>query len=526
MSDTPKSSNENPDSAQETASAEDAQDRPAGDEDVDAASEEEAGDEPEAAAAKGKDEAKGEAKDAEAPDKQGGMGMAIGVLGFVVALGGGFFIGQWWNNRSAASNVEVAEGPRYKIELRGDEPQIGRDDALVTIVEFADYQCPYCVKAAGPVKQAAEKDDDVRLIYVHYPLPSHPKAGPAAQAAWAAHQQGKFWEMHAWLFEQKGDLNGLEQKAKALGLDFSKLKSDMLSDAASEAVDAGFLAGGKAGVTGTPTFFVNGRRYVGSKSLPDWKKIIAAEKKDAERMVAAGTPRAQLYAKIMAEAVENRAAPKKEMQPRERRPGEPDPEATYRIPTQDRPSLGPDDALVTIVQFSDFECGYCERVAPTVKDLVERHDDVRVVFRNLPLPMHAAAIDAAKAALAAGRQGKFWEMHDALFANRKRLRVAPWSELAGDLGLDVERFESDMQDGAIEAMLEEDIALARSFNLRSTPVAFVNGRFIAGALPPKTFDTLIEEERERALALVASGTSRAGVYDALMQTAQTEVTDP
>jgi protein-disulfide isomerase len=518
MSETPKPSKENAGSDEEQghdASPADVRDE------ASAASEDEA-----SAASEDEDEGEDETevKKVEAPPtKQGGMATAMGVLGFVAALGGGFFIGQWWNNRGAASNVEVVDGPRYKVALSGDEAQLGPDDALVTIIEFADYQCPYCVKAAGPVKQAAEKDDDVRLVYVHYPLPSHPKAGPASQAAWAAQQQGKFWEMHAWLFEQAGNLDGLEQQAKKLGLDWQRFQSDMLSDGASKAIDAGFLAGGKAGVTGTPTFFVNGRRYVGAKSVADWKRIIAAEKKEAEQMVAAGTPRDQLHAKLMEEAIEHQVAAKN---PRQRRPGEPDPEATYKIPADGRPSLGPDDALVTVVTFSDFECGFCERVAPTVKELVERHDDVRVVFRNLPLPMHAHAPEAAKAAAAAHRQGKFWEMHDALFANRQRLGQAPYAQLARDLGLDVERFESDMEDPEIAAIVDEDMAVASQFNLRSTPVAFVNGRYLAGALPSTNFDVLIEEERVKARALIAGGTPAASVDTTLMESAQTKVIDP
>jgi protein-disulfide isomerase len=481
-------------------------------------------DEEEASAAV--DDEEHEHKEAEpTPDaRRGGMGTLIGVLGFVAALGGGFFIGQWWNNRSAASNVEVAEGPRYKIALRGDEPQIGPDDALVTVIEFADYECPYCVRAAGPVEQAVKKDSDTRLIYMHYPLPGHPKAQPASQAAWAAHQQGKFWELHAWLFEQKGELTGLEQKVKSLGLDWGRFQKDMLSNEARESIDADFLAGGKGGVTGTPTFFVNGRRYVGSKSVADWKKIIKAEKKEAERMVAAGTPRAQLFAKMMEDAIEG-SVERKRTAP-QRRPGEPDPDAVYRVPADGRPSLGPDDALVTIVQFSDFECAFCEKIAPTVKALVERHDDVRVVFRNLPLAMHKNAPQAAKAALAAHQQGKFWEMHDALFAHRKRLGDAPWNEFAEEIGLDVSRFEADLQDPALEAMIEEDMAIAGQYNVRGTPAAFINGRFISGALPAEAFDRVISEARDQAVAIVESGTPASAVYGAIMQSAQTEVVDP
>jgi protein-disulfide isomerase len=458
-------------------------------------------------------------KDGESgPSQKKKGGQIAGVLGFIAALGGGFFIGQWINNRRAETDVELQTGPRYRVELRGDEPQRGPDDALVTIIEFADYQCPYCSKAAGPVLEVVDdNDEDVRLVFKHYPLGNHPKAIPAARAAWAAHQQGKFWPLHEWLFDQQADLTGLQTRLQKLGIDQEKFLADAASEASAKAVDADFYAGAKIGVSGTPVFFVNGHRYVGSLPVAQWRAIIDAELAEAERLVDAGLPRAQVYDAILGDAITQETAKNK------RRPGEPDPSVTYRITTDDRPALGPADALVTLVVFSDFQCPFCARLGEVVHELASKHSDVRIVFRNLPLAMHPRAREAAKAALAAGRQNKFWEMHDLLFAEQKTLGDADFGALAERLGLDTAQFATDMADAEIERWVAQDEALAASFGIQATPSSFVNGRYVRGAPPASVYESLIEEERARAQALVDAGTARSDVYAAILENAATSV---
>ncbi|MBC8071016.1 MAG: thioredoxin domain-containing protein, partial [Deltaproteobacteria bacterium] len=327
-------------------------------------------------AAKAADDATAKAE-ASAPQKKAGSPMA-GILGFVIALGGGFFLGQWINNRGR-DDVAIEEGPRYKVELRGDEPTQGPADALVTIIEFADYECPYCANAVPPLEDALEDEaENVRLIYKHFPLPMHAKAGPAARAAWAGLQQGKFWELHHWLFEKKSDLAQLEEKVAALGLDRDKFLRDMASEASAQSVDADMLAGAKIGVSGTPVFFVNGHRYVGIKTAPQWRTIIARELEEAERLVASGTPRAGVFDALMVDAV-TKAQPGASGS----KPGDPDPNTRYQVDVTDRPALGPADALVTVVIFSDFQCPFCAKSSALAHQLAEQAPDVRVVFRNL-----------------------------------------------------------------------------------------------------------------------------------------------
>ena len=452
----------------------------------------------------------------EGPNPVGGGHVAlIGIIGFLVALSAGFFIGQIFKSGGDGSGVRLETGTRFKVRLRGDEPARGAAEPLVTVVEFADFQCDFCAKAREPLHQAMQKyPDDVRVIYKHFPLPGHPRATPAAKAAWAAHQQGKFWEMHDHLFDERGRLRKLATEVEQLGIDAAQFSQDMESAAAATAIDEDMYAGARIGVTGTPAFFVNGYRYVGHKSRAQWIEIIEAGILDAKKAMSEGTARADVYAKLLERAKDRRipAAVR-------RGGGEPDPEVNYRITVDGRPTLGPDDALVTLVEFSDFQCPYCSRLRPVIDTLLERNPDVRIVFRNLPLPNHGRARMAARAALAADRQGKFWEMHDEFFARQGELPEMDFAELADQLGLDVEQFASDLADPALVQSVEEDEKLAKHFNVNSTPSMFVNGRYMRGAQPVSAYQDVIDEERAKAQALVDAGTPRAEVYDALMNRA-------
>ncbi len=451
-------------------------------------------------------------------DKKSSSGPLMGVLAFLMALGLGFLIGRVVQDDFDGPPV-LDDDTRYDVTLRGDEPEQGPADALVTVIEFADYQCPYCVRAREPLEQAiAKAEGDVRLIYKHFPLPGHGLALPAAKAAWAAHQQGKFWEMHKELFESNSSVKDIAARAEAMGMDPDRFLQDYGSPAAAKSVDDDMLAGAKLGVTGTPVFYVNGHRYVGFRDKGQWDEVLEFEIDNAERLVDAGTPRTEVYAKLMEGAVKQRRSrdsnpPTPAPAPQ---PGSLDPDVTFPVDVEGRPALGPADALVTVAVFSDFQCPYCARMAPALRELAEKEPGVRVVSMQLPVPSHPRARDAAKAALAAERQGKYWEMHDKLFALDDALGAANFSVLAQELGLDVAQFETDLQDDAIEQRIQADVAMARDFGVGSTPATFVNGHYVRGAVPLKTLRQAVDVQRPMAQALVDAGTPLAGVYAALM----------
>ncbi|MFZ5774996.1 MAG: DsbA family protein [Thermodesulfobacteriota bacterium] len=149
------------------------------------------------------------------------------------------------------------------------------------------------------------------------------------------------------------------------------------------------------------------------------------------------------------------------------------------IDTQGAPFLGTDNAPVTIVLFSDFECPFCGKVTPLLEDALNKYPGkVKVVFKQFPLPMHKQAQPAALAALAAHQQGKFWQYHDLLFENQKNLSEAKFGELAKQVGLDAGRFERDRKAPLLMQILDRDINDGRQAGVRGTPTIFVNGRLL------------------------------------------------
>ena len=147
------------------------------------------------------------------------------------------------------------------------------------------------------------------------------------------------------------------------------------------------------------------------------------------------------------------------------------------IPEDGSPSRGPESAPVTIVEFADFECPFCQRMAPELDELWEkRQESVRFVYKFMPLSMHAHAEIAARAAIAAQAQGKFWPMHRALFSHGERLEEGDLEGYAKDIGLDVARFRDDMRAPATTARLERDRKLADDLGVKGTPTLFINGR--------------------------------------------------
>ncbi len=177
------------------------------------------------------------------------------------------------------------------------------------------------------------------------------------------------------------------------------------------------------------------------------------------------------------------------------RTNRPDPARHYKIDTKGSPTRGAADAKIELVEFSDFQCPFCARVNPTVKRVEEVYgEDVRVVFKHLPLRIHPKAPDAHAAAEAAHRQGKFWEMHDLIFENQRTMSRENYVVYAEQIGLDVERFKRDMASPEIRKKLDTDSRHAASLGVTGTPAFFINGRFLSGAQPFESFKRLIDEE--------------------------------
>ncbi|MEB2283593.1 MAG: hypothetical protein B6D46_15100 [Polyangiaceae bacterium UTPRO1] len=157
-----------------------------------------------------------------------------------------------------------------------------------------------------------------------------------------------------------------------------------------------------------------------------------------------------------------------------------DPNKVYPLPVGDSAVRGPKDAPVTITMFSDFQCPFCAQAAPVVDQVLAAYpNDVNFVMKQFPLrQIHPNADSAARAALAAGEQGKFWEMHDDLYKNGRNLTPETIKGIAEKIGLDMKKFEADWNSDAVKKQVEEDLALGSRSDVRGTPSFFVDGKIV------------------------------------------------
>lgn len=172
---------------------------------------------------------------------------------------------------------------------------------------------------------------------------------------------------------------------------------------------------------------------------------------------------------------------------------EPHREAIATLPED--PARGPADAPVEIVEFSDFDCPYCQRATETIEQLLEEFaGQIRFVYKDYPLPTHPDAFKAAEAGNCAHEQDRFWELHDTMFANQGALSVEELHAYAENLGLDTDAFAECLDSGRHTATVERDMAIGDGYGVSSTPTLFLNGRAVLGAAPYDTFAEIVREE--------------------------------
>ena len=159
------------------------------------------------------------------------------------------------------------------------------------------------------------------------------------------------------------------------------------------------------------------------------------------------------------------------------------------------PFKGPANAPVTLVEFSEFQCPFCSRVGPTLKQLEKDYaGKLKIVFMHQPLPFHDNAQIAAEASMAANEQGKFWEYHDKLFANQKALGRPELEKYATELGLDLAKFKDALDKGKFKDAVKKDSELGHKVGAGGTPTFFINGRKLVGAQPVEKFKMVIDAE--------------------------------
>ncbi|WP_437957990.1 thioredoxin domain-containing protein [Sorangium sp. So ce119] len=374
----------------------------------------------------------------------------------------------------------------------GDSPVRGKDTALVTMVMFSDYQCPFCRRVTPTIeKLAAQYGDKLRVVWKDNPLPFHPRAEPAAELAREARAQkgdAAFWRANDRLLAGEAALDdaSLEAVAAELQLNVAAAKRAIASRKHTAKIEADVELADDLGASGTPHFFINGRRLIGAQPIEKFQAIIDEEIAKAEAMVVAGTPRAGVYESIQKQAV----------------PPEPPPRVSVPPPSKENPGKGAAAGKVVIQMFSDFQCPYCARGGATMDELLKAFPGkVRVVFRHLPLPFHPEAQLAAEAAMEAmAQQGPagFWKMHDRLFKDNaaSNLDRAALEQHAASLGLNAARFARALDERTHRAAVEADMQVAKSAGITGTPGFVINGYLVSGAQPLAKFKKVVR----RALA--------------------------
>lgn len=368
-------------------------------------------------------------------------------------------------------------------------PVRGAKDALVTIVVFADFQCPYCAKAQRVLNELPSLyPDKLRLVFKNQPLDFHPRSEPAAELALEARaEQGDagFWRVHDALMSDPGHLddNDLLAIARSVGLDRNKVSEAISKHTHRREIDDDIDVASDFDANGTPTFFINGRRVVGAQPLSAFRSVIDEELAKAQKLVTAGTPSDKVYDFILKTA--SKAPP-----PEKKSVG---------APPSDAPALGDAHAKVTMQVFADFECPFCKRSDGLLGDLEkEFHGQLRIVWRDLPLPMHPdAEIDAEACVEARAQKGEkgFWQMHDLLMQGQSTRGGQSFDAILGygaNIGLDVPRLSNALKTGARRERVEQDLEDAKKAGISSTPSFVINGYYLKGAQPVAKFRRLVK----------------------------------
>ncbi|MFA5625853.1 MAG: thioredoxin domain-containing protein [Bradymonadales bacterium] len=391
----------------------------------------------------------------------------------------------------------------------GALPMKGNPKAKVTLVQYSDFECPFCSRVEPTVDQILKDyPDDVRVVFVNYPLDSHANAKPAAKAALAAHKQGKFWEMHKEVFDNNKKLSDslYKELAAKLGLDVAKFEEDMKDPGLDKVIADGMASAARYDISGTPSFLINGVKLVGAQPIDAFKKAIDAEIKRADEVAAAKSLSGEaLYHDLVRNAP--KAAPPKAAAPEE-------PAGRVLVDLANSPVLGDANAPVTLIEFTDYECPFCARANNTIKELVEKNPGkVKVVFKHNPLNFHKKAKLAHKAAQAAAFQGKFWEYNDLVFANRGDLSREKLIAHAKELGLDEAKFVADMDSEETTKLVDADLAEGAKASVRGTPHFFLNGTRFSGAQPLPAFQAALDKEIAFAEELIKKGISADKIYE-------------
>ncbi|MCP4356542.1 MAG: thioredoxin domain-containing protein [Chloroflexi bacterium] len=381
--------------------------------------------------------------------------------------------------------------------------EMGDPNAPVRIVEYTDYQCPFCRSYAEETLPTliAELVETGRVHYVmkDYPLENlHPEARAAAIAARCAGEQDAYPDMHDALFSAQDRWAGqgvgsgkiFAELAEEVGLDVAAFNTCTLNLQTDALVQANIDEAQRLGVRSTPSFFFNGYLAAGALPYQQFEQIVGwAENGELEDVIAESIRQAQ------------QAQQAQQQQP-------PEPTGPVDVPIGDAFAIGDPDAPITIIEYTDFQCPFCSRYFNETFSLIAENyietGVVRYVFKDFPLTsIHPQAVAAAEAARCAGDQDAFMEMHDLLFVNQaewngRENSTETFTSYAEQLGLDTAAFSACLENNTYEAAVMADLEEGIGFSVRGTPTFFINGTYLSGAQPYQVFEQAIQHFLENS----------------------------
>lgn len=399
------------------------------------------------------------------------------------------------NNTTSPAFSSAPVGPTPASITPETLRTMGDPNAPVTLVEFSDYQCPFCLRHFQETMPQLKTEyiDTGRVYYVFkdFPIASlHPVAARIAEAARCAGEMGGsegYWQAHDSFFNNRDQLTDLPQPdldemlvrlTSEVAIDEAAMRECVASGRYTAAVNADLAEGGQLGVTGTPGFFINGYPLSGAQPYAVFQEAIALAEEGR-----------------LAEAFQPSTAPTSVPAP----DGQP-----ITVPLSDEPALGSADAPITIVEYSDFQCPFClrhfEQTLPQLQPYIDA-GQVRYVFKDFPIhnihPQAQKAHESARCARELGGGEAFWTMHDLLFANQEQWadnsnHVEVFKSLVGEIGLDQTAFDECLDSGRYAEAVNAQVAEGLDLAIQGTPTFFINGQRLVGAQPFATFQQIIE----------------------------------
>jgi protein-disulfide isomerase len=395
------------------------------------------------------------------------------------------------------------------------DPALGDGDAPVTIVMFGDLQDPFTARATPTLRELMAEfgGQKVRLVFRHNPLPFHKDARPAAIAAQLVFdREGAlpfFRFVDLALDSQRSlDHQSLLKLAREAGVrDLAAFEASMSDAAISARIDRTIDLAAALDMRGTPGFLINGQTVMGAQSLDVFRTAVQRALGEAGD----GTDRACRMARAN---VPSKPAPPTPSAP----PATADDTTIFRVPIGASPARGGGQPLVTIVMFGGYQDPFSKRAETTLQVLLTKYGaDLRVVWKDKPLPFHKNAMPSASLARQAfaqrGPKG-FWEAHRKLM-DSGTLEPADLDRIATEVGISPRAARAALAAGTHKSVIEIDSKLGDDLDVTGTPTFFINGRKLLGAQPKEKFEEIIDAQLALAKAKIAGGASRAGIYETM-----------